>query len=231
MPCPRRHLPLPDGGSLSADEEGGRLALRLDGRPLASFAIARRQRHVALAGPLPAPDPTFALWAASYWLLASDPACRELRWDLPTAPAAALASGLLVPAPQGWLTGRGLFWQLPRPWLRGPRSCDHPQPPRPPKPQGEVYRRFDTRLGQWIALRALDIGQDLDRFHRWQNTPRVLRFWQEGGTLDQHRAYLERLAADPHATALIGCFDDEPFAYFEVYWAKEDRIAPFYDAG
>lgn len=39
-----------------------------------------------------------------------------------------------------------------------------------------------------------------------------------------------RLEADPHALGLIGCFDDEPFAYFEAYWAKEDRIAPFYAA-
>ena len=29
---------------------------------------------------------------------------------------------------------------------------------------------------------------------------------------------------------MIGCFDDQPFAYFEAYWAKEDRIAPFYPA-
>ena len=27
---------------------------------------------------------------------------------------------------------------------------------------------------------------------------------------------------------LIGCIDDEPFAYFEAYWTKEDRIAPYY---
>lgn len=108
-------------------------------------------------------------------------------------------------------------------------TVSHPQ--RPAKPQGEVYRRFDPQLGAWISLRTLDIELDLERFNRWQNTPRVLAFWDEGGSLDDHRQYLEKLADDPHTLTLIGCFDDQPFAYFEAYWAKEDRIAPFYDAG
>ena len=108
-------------------------------------------------------------------------------------------------------------------------TTSHPQ--RPAKPQGEVYRRFDPQLGAWISLRMLDIELDLERFNRWQNTPRVLAFWDEGGSLDDHRQYLEKLANDPHTLTLIGCFDDQPFAYFEAYWAKEDRIAPFYDAG
>jgi RimJ/RimL family protein N-acetyltransferase len=129
---------------------------------------------------------------------------------------------------------------MPQPWLRrahldGSREVEsgdrHSRPHRPAKPSGEVYRRFDAKLGQWVSLRALDIDLDLERFHRWQNSPRVLRFWQEGGTLEQHRSYLERLAGDSHTITLIGCFDDEPFAYFEVYWAMEDRIAPFYDVG
>lgn len=107
-------------------------------------------------------------------------------------------------------------------------SVSHPQ--RPAKPQGEVYRRFDPQLGAWISLRTLDIELDLERFNRWQNTPRVLAFWDEGGSLEDHRQYLEKLADDPHTLTLIGCFDDQPFAYFEAYWAKEDRIAPFYDA-
>lgn len=94
----------------------------------------------------------------------------------------------------------------------------------------EVYRRFDARLGSWVSLRTLEIEHDLERFNRWQNNPRVDAFWQEGGTLAQHREYLGKLEADPHTLTLIGCFDDEPFAYFEAYWAKEDRIAPFYPA-
>lgn len=102
---------------------------------------------------------------------------------------------------------------------------------RPTKPVGEVYRRFDASLGAWISLRTLEIGEDLERFNRWQNNPRVLQFWQEGGTLEQHREYLEKQAADPHTLTLIGCFDDQPFAYFEAYWALEDRIAPFCNPG
>ena len=103
-------------------------------------------------------------------------------------------------------------------------------PRRAPKPRGEVYRRFDARLGAWVSLRTLEIDQDLERFNRWQNNPRVEKFWQEAGSLEQHREYLAKLEADPHALTLIGCFDDQPFAYFEAYWAKEDRIAPLYPA-
>ena len=75
-------------------------------------------------------------------------------------------------------------------------TTSHPQ--RPANPQGEVYRRFDPQLGAWISLRTLDIELDLERFNRWQNTPRVLAFWDEGGSLDDHRQYLEKLADDPH---------------------------------
>ncbi|WPN45855.1 GNAT family N-acetyltransferase [Pseudomonas sp. P8_241] len=109
-------------------------------------------------------------------------------------------------------------------------SAGKRHPLRPVKPDGEVYRRFDARLGVWVSLRTLDIEKDLARFNRWQNNPRVASFWQEEGSLEQHREYLSKLETDPHTLMLIGCFGDQPFAYFEAYWTKEDRIAPFYDA-
>ena len=115
----------------------------------------------------------------------------------------------------------------PQLMVMSPGKC---HPLRPVKPCGEVYRRFDARLGAWVSLRTLDIEQDLARFNCWQNNPRVASFWQEEGSFEQHREYLSKLEADPHTLTLIGCFDDQPFAYFEAYWAKEDRIAPFYDA-
>ena len=240
VPTREGMLPLPAGGSLRAEEADGRLRLRLEDRPLASLALRRQEAEIVLAAPRLAPDePGFAVWAASYWLLARDPACQVLRWELPEPPGPALRSGLLVPTASGCLTRRDLFWQLAQPWLPGPSGAAYPQslrlsqgrrhPARPPKPAGELYRRFDVRLGQWISLRALDLDRDLERFHRWQNLPRVAHFWQEGGTREQHRAYLQKLAEDPHTLTVIGCFDEEPFAYLELYWAKEDRIAPFYD--
>jgi acetyl CoA:N6-hydroxylysine acetyl transferase len=93
-----------------------------------------------------------------------------------------------------------------------------------------VYRRFDTGIQAWVSLRTLDIEDDLHRFMRWQNSERVAAFWEQSGTLEEHRSYLESQAKDPRVLNLIGCIDDEPFAYFEAYWTKEDRIAPYYDA-
>ena len=136
---------------------------------------------------------------------------------------------------------RDMFWQLPGDWLSQGDALPYPvtmimdesgrrHPRRRAKPAGEVYRRFDTGIQAWVSLRTLDIEQDLHRFMRWQNSERVAAFWEQSGTLEEHRAYLESQAKESRVLNLIGCIDDEPFAYFEAYWAKEDRIAPYYDA-
>lgn len=236
-------LPLPGGRRLGADETERHLSLMLEGAPLIRLRLARGpELHVHLqeindrpVGP--------ALWAACYWLFAHHPDCQRLTWHLDERPGEALLSGLLTATERAgeYFCERTMFWQLPQPWLGESFNGSYPQqmvitdgrrhPRRPIKPRGEVYRRFDARLGAWVSLRTLEIEQDLERFNRWQNSPRVASFWQEEGSLEQHRQYLGKLQADPRVLTLIGCFDDQPFAYFEAYWAKEDRIAPFYDAG
>lgn len=138
-------------------------------------------------------------------------------------------------------TSRATFWQQPSLWLAAPSSAGTPvrytlhhnrrHPVRAPKPEGVVYRRFMPTVGMTFSLRTVNVERDTDIFHYWQNLDRVAHFWDFKGTREQHAAYLTEQCADPHVHPLIGCFDDVPFAYFEVYWAKEDRIAPFYDAG
>ncbi|AJC23610.2 acetyl CoA--N6-hydroxylysine acetyl transferase [Pandoraea pulmonicola] len=135
---------------------------------------------------------------------------------------------------------RQTFWQHPALWLRGPSSAGMAQqyrmsdgkrhPLRAPKPVGEVYRRHIARLGTTFSLRTIDQPGDVEKFHEWMNLDSVAHFWEQTGTLAEHAEYLAKMQADPHTVTLFGCFDDEPFAYFEVYWAKEDRIAPFCDA-
>jgi RimJ/RimL family protein N-acetyltransferase len=234
---PSFSLPLPDGRKLSADLGTHGLALLLDGQPLLT---AQREGECWQLDAAPTVE---ALWALAYWSFAGDAQNERVQFAAAPVPPEAFEQGLVSLDEVGGRLQieRAAFWQLPAVWHKGVANANFPQvyrmsggrrhPLRAPKPQGEVYRRFDVRLGQWISLRTLDIDLDLERFSRWQNSPRVLEFWQEGGTLEQHRAYLEKAAADPHTVTLIGCIDDEPFAYYEAYWAKEDRIAPFYEVG
>lgn len=141
----------------------------------------------------------------------------------------------------GYVLERDMLWQLPDDWLPKRQERPYPvtmamdasgrrHPVRPAKPSGEVYRRYDQGINAWVSLRMLDIDTDLERFMRWQNSQRVAAFWEQSGTLEEHRSYLESQAKDPRVLNLIGCIDDDPFAYFEAYWTKEDRIAPYYDA-
>jgi len=132
------------------------------------------------------------------------------------------------------------FWQSPQVWL--PKACYTASPvqyvmtqatrhPLRPAVLGtRLYQRFIPWLGQTLTFDIADPDRDLPAFSRWMNTPRVAQFWEEQGTLAQHHAYLQKVLADPHAQPVIGRFDGVPFGYFETYWAKEDRIAPFYAA-
>jgi RimJ/RimL family protein N-acetyltransferase len=132
------------------------------------------------------------------------------------------------------------LWQQPDLWLRVPGNNGYAQqhimsdgrrhPRRAPKPTGTVYTRHIPWLERTLSFRVADIGEDLDRFHGWMNDPRVAQFWQEDGDFLKHRNYLESQLADPHTIPLIGCFDGVPFGYFEVYWAKENRLGAYYDA-
>lgn len=134
---------------------------------------------------------------------------------------------------------RQTFWQHPALWLSTPASGNTAiryrlqegkrHPVRPPSPQGEVYRRLIPGLNSTFSLRTVDIHHDLEAFNRWMNLENVAYFWEQAGSLEEHTRYLQQMLDDPRVHPLIGCYDDEPFAYFEVYWCKEDRIAPFYD--
>lgn len=151
-----------------------------------------------------------------------------------------IRSGFVLRDKNGQLSVKAeLFWQQPRPWLIQPRPCPFPltyvfcqgrrHPLRPPKPLGTVYQRYIPWLEQTLSFRTLDLNRDLESFSRWMNDPVVAASWREEGDLSKHRTYLQNIEADAHVSALIATLDDQAFGYFEVYWAKEDRLAPFYD--
>ncbi|MBA4143022.1 MAG: acetyltransferase [Nitrosospira sp.] len=152
-----------------------------------------------------------------------------------------LCSGVLLLSKSGRLTVEiELFWQQARIWLLPYPPCGFPltyildhglrHPLRPPKPEGMVYERYIPWLERTLSFRAVDIQRDLECFNRWMNDPIVAAAWGEEGDLIKHHAYLQKLAADPHSIGLIASLGDEDFGYFEIYWAKEDHIAPFYQA-
>lgn len=187
------------------------------------------------------PDPN-ELMAAIEASFAHRPLAPRLVLRAPLPQARALQeAGLLVPDAHGAFTVKAsMFWQLAASWLpRGAAPCypldylmtgERRHPRRPPKPTGVVYRRTIPWLSATLSFRVATEELDSVRLNRWMNDPVVAEFWQEEGDLDKHRAYLRKQAEDPHTLALIACLDNVPFGYFETYWAREDRIAPFCNA-
>lgn len=132
------------------------------------------------------------------------------------------------------------FWQIADFWLvGGGAGTPYPEfhivtggrrhPCRRPKPAGVVYRRFIPWLRGCLSFRVADPNHDLATFSRWMNDPRIANFFEDQGPLEKHGSILEARKQDPHLLPLIGEFEGTPFGYFEVYWAKENRLGPHYD--
>lgn len=165
--------------------------------------------------------------------------CRINKTEVTLWPEELIQAGVLQVSQDTLFAYREALWQQPILWLpkaQPPRALHysltagqrHPQ--RPPKPQGVLYQRYIPWLGKTFSFRALQLDEDLVRVNRWMNEPAVAQVWQEEGDLNKHRDYLTAIEEDPHIYSMIACLDDEPFGYFEAYWAKENRIAPFYEA-
>jgi RimJ/RimL family protein N-acetyltransferase len=132
-----------------------------------------------------------------------------------------------------------MFWQASELWNASPRAA-YPRhdvhdgktahPARPPKPTGRLYARFIPWLGGMLSFDVATLD-DLPDVHRWMNNPRVNEFWREAGDEARHKHYLESMFSDPHIIPLIGRFDEHAFSYFEIYWAKEDLIGTYCEAG
>lgn len=103
-------------------------------------------------------------------------------------------------------------------------------PRRPALDNQILYRRFAPGLGKTITLRQATVEEDGERFHRWQNSPRVAKFWEYPWSRERLDTMIEERQTDPHSTPLILEADSQAVGYFETYYVMEDRLGPYCDA-
>ncbi|KAJ8291455.1 putative lysine N-acyltransferase C17G9.06c [Rhodotorula toruloides] len=130
-----------------------------------------------------------------------------------------------------------------------PSTLTHPLRPPKPNPSSLLYSRFlphlttDPQSPVYFKLSTCTL-KDLPTLHNWMNDPRVDQFWMEKGSMEQHQQFIEKNTRDPHVIPVIGSYvelreengqvrqqPEEQAVYAEVYWVKEDRLAPLMPAG
>ena len=77
-----------------------------------------------------------------------------------------------------------------------------------------------------LTLRRIT-QDDLDLFYKWHHKDFVKEFWEMDKDRDELSKYINDLLCSPYQEPLIVEIDGEPIAYFELYYAYDDRIAPY----
>lgn len=65
---------------------------------------------------------------------------------------------------------------------------------------------------------------DIEILNKWMNDPRVNAAWGEAGPIQHTTDFLTNGLKSKHSFPVFACFDGRPFAYYEIYWVKEDRL-------
>lgn len=241
---------LPDGRTIQWYFENDTARLAMAGEDELDIQLWSEEKAIPLGGKLRAGFLSsnslnfFNLLVALYCIFDELPQSRKIELDLSQYPELVKGlreRGIVIVNDSGVVEcTRALLWQYSQLWMNSVIETPYPlryevtnnqrHPSRPMIKTGTIYRRFIPALDKIISFRTVAIDTDLEIFHRWMNTPRVANFWEMEGSKEEHRQYLKKALQDEHLHPLIGCFDDQPFGYFEAYWAKEDRIAPFYSA-
>ncbi|MCD2453713.1 acetyltransferase [Methylicorpusculum oleiharenae] len=241
---------LPDGRHVDLQHAEAELLMTVDEQHSALFQLTSSLENLSalqlieLAG-VDRDSSVPVLVAALHVLFDSQPQLLEIELSLAghgELIAALVASGAATRSgevSESVISRRGMLRQMVELYLSQSSACAFPlhytvtdgkrHPLRAPVAIGEVYRRYLPEQGLSLSLRTVDPETDLDTFHAWHNNPRVSAFWELEGSKDMHREYLQKVTTDAHMHPVFGCFDGEPFGYFEIYWAKEDRIAPYYE--
>lgn len=184
--------------------------------------VDNSNRHTTSPGGQPAKEAEgeeLVLLRASFWQGAGSPFGARSVWVPSDGPGHPYATAT-VPALTHVMTSEQPGHALVR----------HPRRAPKPRPGSTIYSRWVPHLRETFSMVALDHRDEghLGLFHAWQNDPRVSQGWNLTGSRDQHRAYLERMHGDPHKFSVLAAFDGVFFAYFELYWAREDLVGAYY---
>lgn len=242
---------LPNGRHITLQLNENEVVLYVDLRPSVKLRLDDYQAHIITLQVLEmsltdSESAASLLGLVLHALFDSRPLLREIelmlgaRCDL-SEPLLYLGLAIVSPKSLGaFVSRRAMLRQIADLYL--PQARPHPfplaytmtegkrHPLRPQVTAGEVYRRYLPEAAMTLTFRTVDADADLETFHAWHNNPRISAFWELAGSKDMHCEYLQKVTADAHMHPVFGCFDGEPFGYFEIYWAKEDRISPYYDA-
>ena len=95
---------------------------------------------------------------------------------------------------------------------------------------GTLYSKYVPEIEKTLSFKMIDPATDLDIFHKWHNQPRIADFWELGLSKPELLDYIQKSLKDPHTFPMLLLCNDVPVGYFEMYWCREDRLAPYYES-